>query len=180
MPGVVLGIEIIDDSLIKSLRGQLASIKKQTLHDTATFFHEQIVPRRFTPRNESRYRHEKRNQVYKDHIKKRFGTGQGKYVNLTLSGKTKRRALLGKVTAAQHRATLTVDTPTYFRRPFVGTFRDEKGRQKRVTHQPDKVAETVQISEAEKKELRQYAATTMLHHIKNPPERKPRRQTITG
>lgn len=182
MPGVVLGIEIIDDSFIKGLRGQLASIKKLTMTEVAEHFHEEFVPRRFTPGNDTRYPHDKRNQVYKDQIKKRYGIGQGKYVSNTLSGKAKRRALLRKpIRATQHQATLTIETPSYVKRPFVGTFRDPKtGRQKRVTRQPDQVHELSQIPDSEKQQLRPFAAATFLHHIKNPPERKPRRQTITG
>lgn len=172
MPGVVLGIEVIDNCGIKLLKEQIAQMKKEALQEIAAHFHQEMVPRRFTPGNESRYQHEKRNRVYKDQIKKRFGSGQGKYVNLQLSGKTKRRASLKKITGTQHQATLTVETPTYFRRPFVGSFRDEKGRQKRVTHQPDKVAEMLRITDAEKRELRGKAAEIMLAKIKNPPERK--------
>lgn len=180
MPGVVLSIEVIDSSPIKLLRGQLAQIKKEALRELAEHFHKEYVPRRFTPGNETRYQHEKRNQVYKDKIKKRFGSGQGKYVNLQLSGKSKRRAALHKITGTQHQATLTVETPTYFRRPFVGSFRDENGRQKRVTHQPDKVAEMVRISQQEKSELRTKFAEIIGEKMKNPPARKERRTVIQG
>jgi hypothetical protein len=180
MPGVVLGIEITDDSGIKLLRGQFAQMKKEALREIAEHFHQEMVPRRFTPGNDARYQHEKRNQVYKDKIKKRFGTGQGKYVNLQLSGKSKRRAALAKITGTQHQATLTVETPTYFRRPFVGTFRDEKGRQKRVTRQPDKVAEMLHITDGEKRQLRGKAAEIMLAKLKSPPARKSRRTVIQG
>lgn len=168
MPGVVLSIEIIDDSPIKLLKAQLSQIKKEALQELADYYHQEFVPRKFDAGNDAH--HEKRNQVYKDKIKKRFGVGQGKHVDLQLSGKSKRRAALRKITGTQHQATLTVETPAYFRRPFVGTFRDPKtGRQKRVTRQPNKVAEMLHISDAEKSALRTKFAEILGEKIKNPP-----------
>ena len=178
MPGVILGVEIVDDSLIKSLRGMLPAIKKAALRETAEHFHREFVPRRFKSGND-RYRHEQRNQVYKDRIKKRFGIGDDKNLSNKLSGKTQRRAALETITATQYVAVLRVDTPTYVRRPFVGVFRDQKtGKSKRVTRQPDQVSELSQIPDSEKRELRDYYAERLGYHIQNPPERKTRRQTV--
>lgn len=180
MPGVILSVEVIDNSGLKLLRGQINQMKKEALQEVAAYFHEELFPSRFTPGNDSRQRHEKRNQVYKDRIKKRFGQGQGKFVDLLLSGKTKRRTSLRKITGTSSGATLTVETPAYFRRPFVGSFRDSKGRQKRVDHQPDKVAELKQFTPEEIEKMREKYAEVMGVKIKNPPARKAQNRDSTG
>lgn len=155
MPGIIMTCEVLDRTPIKILKRELSRIRREALRELVMWFHEVYVPRRFSPGNDTRYQHAKRNDVYKNRIKRRRGIGQGKYVNNVLTGASRRRAMaFAKATATANQATLRVETPTYFRRPFKGTTRNRKGGITTINNQPDKVAETVFIPRQELEELR--------------------------
>ena len=187
MPKMILAIEVSDKSGLKLLRKEINRIKKEALIETAQWFLKTKVPAHFGPANRRRYGHAPRNPLYAKEIKTRKGKGQGKHVDNTLTGRSARRAkYLSRVTGTSKTATLTVDVPTYFRRPFVGTYqktvtgKDGKTRQvtKRITKQPDKVKELLTLDERDKTDTRAYAAKQVLKGIKA--VKAERRTTIKG
>lgn len=88
-------------------------------------------------------------------IKKESGEGQGKYVKLLLKGKSQRwLRTFASITATSHQAVLTMQGPTYFTQPFVGTTTDpESGRLKTITRQPDKPGAVVETNEEDRRML---------------------------
>lgn len=176
MPSIILDIDKVDTSGIKLLKRDLNRIKKEAMRETAEWFLKTRIAAHFGPANRSRYGHAPRNKVYANEIKKRKGRGQGKFVDNTLTGKSARSArYLSRITATSKQATLSVTVPTYFKRPFVGTYmknvtgRDGRTRQvvKRITQQPDKVKELLTLDERDKKDTRDYAAKRVLRGIRS-------------
>jgi hypothetical protein len=157
MPLVVLNCELKHRP--RGMGRRYSRVKKEVLKEVAWHWHAKILERHFTPGNSSRYRMATRNKVYREFIKKEQGTGQGRFVDLLLRGQSLRRMRhFSSVTGTQYYATLTMNTPTYFTRPFIGTFTDPNtGRVKRVSRQPDKPGEVKQISNDDRAMLTRFA-----------------------
>lgn len=128
-------------------------VVREIMRGIATDWHEYVQPRHFTPGNSARYRMERRTDWYRRNSKLSKGRGQGKYVANLLTGKSRRFAMaFAKITATQHKATVTMTLPSYFDRPYAGTRTVRKGRKtivKRITRQPDKPRELTQITRDE-------------------------------
>ena len=175
MSHVILDIQTEDNSGIKLLKREINAMRKAVLKETAEWYLKtQIVPH-FGPANRRRFNHANRNAVYSKEIKRRAGQGQGKFVDNVLSGKSRRQAQhLSRISATSKQATLNITVPAYFKKPFVGTFRktvtDKRGRTrtitKRVTQQPDKVAELLTMDERAKNETRRFAARAMTRQLR--------------
>lgn len=157
MPLIALDVTIPENPF-RLARAEMRKLTEAVLDDSVRYFAEQLLPERFAPRNDTRFGHEKRNKVYREQIKRKAGTGQGKHVNLQLSGKSMRQAKhLYRITGKQ-RKKLKVTVPAYFTKPFTGTFRDpQSGRVKRVTRQPNKVAELQRVDSRDKTRLQKRA-----------------------
>lgn len=143
MPMIVLDVEYTKPSLLNLKQADLNLASKQMLQETAAEWHDKFMPRHFTPGNTARYRYAIRGEDYLKR-KQRIGVGQGKYVSLVLSGRSKRAAkFFFKISGTARQATLTMQMPTYFVKPFIGNLpADPKtGKQRKVTQQPDKVRE---------------------------------------
>lgn len=175
MPNVILDIAVSDNTGIKLLRKEINRIKKEAMQATAHWFLAKKVPQHFGPANRGRYKHKPRNKVYANEIKTRKGRGQGRFVDNNLTGKSAQQAkYLSRVTGTSKQATLSVTVPTYFKRPFVGTYtkavtgKDGRTRQvvKRITQQPDKVHELLTLDDRDKRETRDFAAKEVLRRIR--------------
>lgn len=154
---IVLGVEITNMRQFKHLGIRFKRLTKETLQETAEYWHLRLLERHFTPGNASRYRMQKRRPVYLTKIKSRLGMGQGKWVDLLLRGKSLRWMKVFKtISGTSSQATLRMRPPTYFGNPFIGTFRDPKGRTRRITQQPDKVSEVTRFDESDRGSLRWY------------------------
>lgn len=155
----LIALKIFTQNVPKGWGRRFAQIKRETLKQVAWQWHSNILERHFTPGNSSRYRMATRNKLYREVLKKEQGTGQGRFVDLILRGQSLRRMKhFATVTGSQYYATLSMSTPTYFTRPFIGTFTDPKtGRTKRVSRQPDKPGEVKQISNDDRQMLTRFA-----------------------
>lgn len=153
MPLVVLDAKI--DNVVKGLARSMPAIIRATLREVGIWWHQNLLEKHFTPGNESRYGSMPRNEVYMSEIKKDEGVGPGRYVKGTLKGKSLRWMLsFPTITATSHRCTVRMITPTYFDKPFVGTWIDpQTGRLKRVTRQPDKPAEATAVNTADRDKM---------------------------
>lgn len=162
MPLVVLDARIEGARAIKGLAKRLGPMKKEAMRTVGQAWVDKVLATHFTPGNESRYRMEKRNAFYKNVVKKIEGEGQGKFVSLTLKGKSLRwlRAF-AKVSPTHNRVTIRMTAPTYFTSPYTGKIKKEvtekDGRRHEITlnikHQPDKVAELIQVNAEDKERL---------------------------
>lgn len=150
MPLIVL--EAFVKNPPRGMGKRFRAMKREALKEVAWFWHTNILERHFTPGNVSRYRMEARNRFYKEEIKKKQGEGQGRYVDLILKGRSLRwMKTFASVAGTATAATLRMKPPSYFTRPFIGTFTDpETGKQKRITRQPDKPAELKQVNSADR------------------------------
>lgn len=148
MPLIILNCKVENRRSIVGLRGKWGKINKHVLQKAAWRWHKEKLESHFTPGNNSRYQMQPRTRFYRTKVKIRRGTGQGKYVDLILSGRSLRALkAFATVSGTATAATLTMKPPGYFTRPFVGSYRDPKtGRQKVIRQQPDKVAELKRIS----------------------------------
>ncbi len=155
MPLVVVNCRIERKQVPKDLRGKIPAITRAALRACAGAWHANVLPRHFTPGNESRYRFDPRNRLYMAEIKMEQGEGQGKYVKLLLKGKSQRwLKTFSSITATSHQAVLTMQGPTYFTQPFIGTRIDpESGRQKTITRQPDKPREVTETNDDDRRML---------------------------
>lgn len=169
---IILDIKTQNSTPMKKGRSRkwLRGITKRVLFDTAEHWHQTIFPKHFTSANRSRYQTAVRNRIYRERIKPRKGAGQGKFVDLLLTGKSRRYMLaLPQITSTSRKATVTMKPPAYFTNPHIGSFVDPRtGKQKRITQQPDKVEEATRVSEDDKRLLREFAATRM-HKYANEP-----------
>jgi hypothetical protein len=156
MPLIVLNCEL--KKRPRGLGRRYAQVKRDVLKEVAWHWHAKILERHFTPGNSSRYRMAARNKYYREKIKPRKGTGQGRFVDLILRGATLRRMKhFATVTGTQYVSTLSMNTPTYFTRPFIGTFISESGRMRHIGKQPDKPGEVKQISNDDRAMLTRFA-----------------------
>lgn len=184
MPLIALNVTMPENPF-RLARKELGILLDKVLDDSAHYFAQNLLAERFAPRNETRFNHEKRSKVYKGVIKRRGGVGQGKFVNLQLTGKAMRQARhLYRVTG-KRRKKLKLTLPAYYTRPFVGSWRDPKtGKTKRITRQPDKVRELVQVDARDKDRLQkralQAAAVLGPKLLAEQVMRKARKKTIHG
>lgn len=167
MPGVILGITVENRTALGvDMRRELDRIHKRMMQDVGEEFASEHIAPHFGPANRTRFKHEKRNDLYANKIKREEGVGQGKYVDNVLSGRTRRQVLTtARVTATKNKATVRATAPTYFTKPFIGSFmkkeRQANGKvrmaQKRVTRQPDKLKELEEIDRKDVAELAKFA-----------------------
>lgn len=153
-----MGLVIMDaviQSPVRGLRRSMPGIQRESLGEVGSYWHQEIMPRHFTPGNEQRYGAMQRNQVYMNEIKKDEGVGPGRYVKLQLKGKSLRwMTAFASITPLSTRCTVRMNTPTYFEKPFIGMFQDPvTGRLKQVTRQPDKVAEATAVNEPDRQAM---------------------------
>jgi len=161
MPLVVL--DAVVQSNVRGLGRAMPAMQRASLRDTGEWWHRNKLQSHFTPGNESRYGNMPRNTLYMQEIKKDEGVGPGRYVKNTLKGKSLRWMMaFPSITATSHQCVVRMVTPTYFDKPFVGTFIDEQtGRLKMVTRQPDKPAEATAVNNADCQEMSQVFASGM-------------------
>lgn len=158
MPFIVLSGKLFDRSGIRGLGRKFPRIQKEAMRSMAEKWVRDYLPGHFTPGNRNRYRFERRNPLYTRKIKPAKGTGQGKYVELLLSGRSRRAIVyLARITATQDRATVLMSPPGYFTNPKTGSYRNARGQQKRISHQPDKVRELLELPQSERDALVQIA-----------------------
>lgn len=164
MASSFVGLEI-DKAARKSLRAlghSLTKVRKELMADIALFWHTELFPAHFTPGAESRYGYEVRSKGYVDGRKRRYGRGQGKYVSNIFTGESRRRMTqLKTITSTSGTATVRMDAPTYFRKPFVGTTTTASGKTFTIKRQPDKVAEVTRVNAADLQKIRTFASTRL-------------------
>lgn len=150
---------------LRKLGGTLAAGRASLMHDIATYWHTELFPGHFTPGAEQRYGYEPRSKKYLAR-KAKYGRGQGKYVSNLFTGESRRRMTqLKTITSTSGTATVRMDAPTYFRKPFVGTRTTSSGKTFTVKRQPDKVAEVTRVNEADLKKIRTFASTRLQYLI---------------
>lgn len=180
MPAV-LSFKIENNSpLRKGLAVRFVLLLKEALRDTAFFWLAKIFPRHFFSSNRAKYHHEARNQVYLDKIKKFSGVGPGKYVDLLLSGRSRRQMMaFARISGSKDRQTVLMRPPGYFANPFIGVIaRLSGGRVKQITRQPDKAAEVTRVVDEERTEMNSYYADRLVTLLKA--NQAPQVETITG
>jgi hypothetical protein len=154
---IVLGVEVTNARQFKHLGIRWARLRKETLRDVAEFWHGRCLDRHFTPGNDGRYQMQRRREFYVKEIKTKFGQGQGKWVSLLLRGKSLRWMRAFKTIGGTSTASvLRMRPPTYFGNPFIGTYRDAKGKTRQITQQPDKPTEVTRIDQTDRGSLRWY------------------------
>lgn len=167
---IILGAEITDDIIAKAGK-RLKNAAGNALVEAVKQYHREIFTKHFTPGNSARYRMQKRTTLYTQLIKKKAGSGQGKFVDLLLKGASQRRMMAFatvRKTDGGNTAVLRMETPRYFTNPFIGTFTDAKsGKQKQITQQPDKVAEVVQLNPDDRQRLAAMIMKQLTDKFKN-------------
>lgn len=159
MPGVILNATHVRRGVASLIGKDLQAARLQTMRDTAEFWHMSIFPRHFTGQNKTAYGMEQRNRVYLTQIKPREGSGTGRFTYEVLTGKSLRWAMsMYRITGTARRVTVRAQVPSYFTRPFVGSFRSPNGALKTITRQPNKPAEVTRFNERDKRDLREFAA----------------------
>ena len=154
---VVLGVTIENAREFRGMGVRFAAQKKEALNATAAKWHSDLLDRHFTPENKTRYGMQERSRYYLDNIKRVYGQGQGKWVDLKLSEKSSRwMKVFVKITGTSSQATVRMRPPIYFASPFIGSFVDNRGKTKRVTQQPDKPAEVTRLNEQDRAVLRDF------------------------
>lgn len=154
---ITLGVEITNMRQFRGMGIRFAKLRKETLQETAEYWHARVLGRHFTPGNAGRYRMSRRKQFYLDKIKSKLGQGQGKWVDLVLRGKSERWMRVFKtISGTSTAATLRMKPPGYFANPFVGSYRDRRGRTRQISQQPDKPSEVTRFDESDRGSLRRY------------------------
>lgn len=174
---IVMGVTITDD-IIRGLGRSYRKSYRAAMLDAVKFYHANIFPRHFNPSNRTRYKLEKRTPFYLQVLKKRDGQGQGRFVDLLLKGTARRRMLYNAriwATDGGNTVTLKMQAPRYFTNPFVGTYTDQNGEQKRITRQPNKVAEVVQVNSEDRANLAKRIQSLLTAKLKEKREKSTRK-----
>lgn len=163
MPLIILNCKITGGTPV-GLSRKVPTVTKASLRATAEMWHGTIMEKHFTPGNDSRYRFDPRNAVYMAEIKRQEGVSQGRYVKDILKGQSLRWMRTFKnIAATSKQAVVRMTTPTYFEKPFLGTFVDPKnGKTKHVTRQPNKPGEATQINDSDRSNLTKFAQSDMV------------------
>lgn len=136
--------EITGDQVIKGGKRALARIVKQSLRETSEYWHKRLFPRHFEYGNNSRYNLAPRTEFYAKIIKRIKGQGQGRFIDLILSGKSARAMKhLATITSTAKHSTVTMRPPNYFTNPT-------------GNNQPDKVAEILRFSQTDRNDLQRF------------------------
>jgi len=159
MPGVILDLQTIGRRNFIGLKTTYARLCRQTLHETATFWHKEIFPRHFSTRNITKYGLEKRTEFYLKKLKPKLGVGVGRFRLMMLTGQSRRwMESLGKVGGPGTRVTVRMPAPKHFTNPFIGSFVQPKtGVRKYVSRQPNKVLEVTKFDAEDNADLRRRA-----------------------
>ena len=164
---VILGIKHESRTVARGLLQRWPEIVRKTMFATAEHWHDEIFPDHFGARNRSKYGFEPRNALYTAVIKQEKGQGIGKFRDEVLTGKAQRQMqYLFKITGTAHAVRVRMSPETYFYRPFIGSFTDPRtGKQKTISHQPDKPDEVTRFSEDDKEALREFSAKRLAQEI---------------
>lgn len=164
---VVLGFRITDRSLLRGLGRRFGQFRKQAMLDMAAFWHREVFPRHFGSSNRSAYGFAPRKPLYLDVIKRKKGSGVGRFRDLVLTGQSQRwMQAFVKISGTAQRVTVRMFPPRYFTNPFIGTYTDPRtGRVKRVTRQPDKPDEVTRFNAQDRRDLRLFVARRLQEQI---------------
>lgn len=161
---IILGVDVLDKSIIRGLGRKFGGFQKQAIREGVEDWHSHTLAKHFTPGNRGRYRIAVRSQLYTKEIKPAKGTGQGRYVDLQLSGKSRRfMQAFYTITGSKDRMTLTMKPPGYFTNPFIGSWTDpDTGKTKRITRQPNKPDEATQTNNEDRERIRRVVNDRLL------------------
>lgn len=167
MPLVVLNCKIENRRSIVGMKAKWGRVMKFVLQQVAQHWHDKMMESHFTPGNITRYQMKQRTKFYRTVVKIRKGSGQGKYVDLLLSGRSLRALrVFATVSGTSRVSTLTLKPPGYFTKPFVGSYIDPKTKKRKtIRQQPDKVAELKRISPDDRKKLTRFAKRETLLRV---------------
>lgn len=147
---------------LRRLGGSVARGRAMLMKEIAAYWHSEIFPAHFTPGAESRYGYTPRTDAYRSGKKLRYGRGQGKYVSNLFTGESRRRMMHFKtISGTSKTSTIKMESPAYFRKPFVGTFTRPDGSQATIRRQPDKVDEVTRVNAADLQKIRTFASTRL-------------------
>lgn len=148
-------------------RRWLRGITKETLKDTAEFWHTTILPIHFSGSGRFAYSYQPRTKFYLNVVKEEEGQGAGrsKANLLNLTGKSSRfMRHAPRITASAKRATVTMRPPKYYTSPFVGTYTGPDGQPRRITQQPDKPDETLRTNARDRGRMAGHAIRRFDHY----------------
>lgn len=150
-------------------RRWLRGITKQTLYDTAEFWHRELLPIHFSSSGRFAYSYQPRTKFYLNITKENDGQGAGRSKTnlLNLTGKSSRfMRHAPRITGSHKRATVTMRPPKYYTAPFVGTFTGPDGQPRRIGQQPDKPDETLRTNARDRGRMARHAIERFDHYSK--------------
>lgn len=169
---VSLSIKHVDWSGIRDLPRKYRGIVKEAMLATGEYWHENILPRHFSPAAHGRYNYEQRASKYLKR-KQLVGIGDGKSVYLVLTGMSRRFLMfLYKVSGTSRSFRVRMQAPVYFTSPFVGGIPMPHGGTMNVRHQPDKPGETSRVSVGDARELQEFTSKRVQELIAKMPKTK--------
>jgi hypothetical protein len=158
MPAVILKMQHVSRGVGRQMGKELGQARKQTMRDTAAFWHQQIFPRHFGNGNKTQYGLQQRNRKYVEEIKPREGNGPGRFTYEVLKGQSLFWAKnMVKITGTANRVTVKATTPAYFTRPFIGSFIGPNGKMKTITQQPNKPEEVTRHNQRDRDDINNFA-----------------------
>ncbi len=147
MPLVALDLRVKGGRHFRALGTTHKKVVGEVLLETAKFWHRDLLPAHFGPRNKSKYKMADRSKLYLEKIKPHVGVGLGRFRLLMLNDRSQRslRSLV-KFIATSRKVTVRMEAPGYFVTPFIGSWVDPKsGKVRQIRKQPDKVSEVVRV-----------------------------------
>lgn len=163
---VILDIRIRDRSRIRGLSRRMRGFYKQTLIDGAHYWHRHILRRHFTSSARGWYGYRPRSARYTK-WKRKNGVGQGKFLDLWLSGQSRRWLMeSASVTATSGRAVLKMKAPWYFVNPN-GRIKNLRGKKFSSREQPNKPDEVTRFNERDRQDVRRFCQQRLTFFINN-------------
>lgn len=157
---VILNLRIRDRARIRGLGRRMRGFYKQVLIDVAWFWHRHILRKHFTSGARAEYGYKPRTPRYVK-WKRKHGVGQGKFIDLWLSGASRRQLMSGAtVSATAGKAKLTMRAPWYFRNPN-GQIQNRRNKKFSSKVQPNKPREVTAMSARDKQSMRRYASARL-------------------
>jgi len=160
MTAIILDLQTRPRRRLIGLQTTHSKAVAEVLRRTAEHWHREIFPRHFGGRNRSKYQFAPRSQLYTEKLKKFQGRGIGRFRDMILKGSSQFMLRnLAQITGTARRMTVRMTAPSYFDRPFIGSWVDPKsGKRKTVRRQPDKPGEVTRVDAEDAADIRAFAA----------------------
>ena len=128
------------------------------------YWHRHILERHFNSSARGQYGYQPRSKRY-ERWKRKHGTGQGKFLDLWLTGQSRRWLLSSaNVSGTAGRVTVRMRAPWYFMNPK-GKIVNARSKKFSSRSQPDKMKEVTTFNERDRQDIRKHSDVRLQFYL---------------